>query len=192
MGRMVRLLVLASVMSLVLAWSACDAAVPIALAPNTTFTIGPLPALCCWADAYFNSPGDYGDWTVGGGGSIDGNVAFIWLRQSGQWAQTTLACATTDVVVGFGSDMNDGICEIFIDNVWAATIDTYSNPGVYWYTTTSNLPLQQHTIWVIDNGETSQLPPGNGNDDISIDGAGTTNPPSPTTPTTWGGIKALF
>ena len=177
---------------ILLAGSPAMAAIANYLAPNTIFNVGPLPPVHCWADAHYAAPNDYGAWIVGGGGAIDGNASFIWLRQLGQWAQTTLTCASTDVVVGFGSDTNDGLTEIVIDNVTVAVVDTYSSPGVYWYIVTQNLPLQLHTIYVLDTGETEQvLPHPNFDDDVSLDGAGIQGAVVTET-TTWGRIKALY
>jgi len=180
------------IVSMLLVGSPATAAIATYLAPNTTFNISPLPAVHCWADAHYNFPNDYGAWVVGGGGAIDGNVSFIWLRQLGQWAQTTLTCTSTDVVVGFGSDTNDGWTEIVIDNTTVAVVDTYSSPGVYWYIVTQGLPLQLHTIYVLDTGETDQvLPHPNTLDDVSLDGAGILGPVA-TEASTWGRIKALY
>ena len=159
------------------------------LDPNTSFCIGALPPADWWADAHYVAPSGYGDWTVGGGGSIDGNGSFIWLRTAGQWAQTTLGVGSTSVVVGFGSDTNDGRVEILIDGSTVAIVDSWSSPGVYWYVTTWNLPPIAHTIKVIDLGATQQ--PGGTGDDVSLDGAGIL-PCTPTERTSWGRIKALL
>jgi hypothetical protein len=168
------------------------AAVPIWLADNASFNIGPLPDVLCWNDAYYNGPNDYGDWTVGGPYYIDGNESFIWLRTYGQWARTTLDCLCTQLVVGFGSDSNDGVCEVIVDNSAVAVIDTWSNPGVYWYVEVVDLPYAYHEIYVIDNGDTQQLPEGNGADDVSIDGAGSLDGETAVEPSHWSSLKALY
>ncbi len=186
----------ATTLCLVLSLTA-GAAIPIWLASGpvtATFHVAPLPTTICWADAFYNSPNDYGDWTVGNnsGSYIDGNGSFIWLRNSGDWAQTTLACPHTMEVIGFGSDLNDGCVEIWIDGVSVAYVDTWSNPGVYWYVKVVGLPLAPHTIKVMAVGETTQMAPGNGNDDVSLDGAGTLDGSQAAEASTWSSIKSLY
>mgnify|MGYP001060039819 CR=1 FL=1 len=161
------------------------------LGPNTSFCIGPMPPADYWADAYYSAPADYGDWTVGGGGAIDGDANFIWLRQQGQWAQATLTIGSTSVVVGFGSDANDGKVEVLIDGSTVAIVDSWSNPGVYWYVTTWNLPGGPHTIKVLDAGPSTQAGATTLDDDVSLDGAGIM-PCTPVEEGTWSEIKALF
>jgi hypothetical protein len=72
-----------------------------------------------------------------------------------------------------------------------AIIDSWSNPGVYWYTTTWNLPPIAHTIEAWNLGATQQPGGGASNDDVSLDGAGIL-PCTPVDETSWGKIKALF
>ncbi len=161
------------------------------LGPNTSFCVGTLPPAAWWADAYYVYPDDYGDWTVGGGGYIDGNASFIWLREPGQWAQTTLGIGSTSVVVGFGSDDNDGRVEILIDGSSVAIIDSWSTPGIYWYIQTWELPPIVHTIEVWNLGATQQPGGTPYDDDTSLDGAGIL-PCTPIEEASWGRIKALF
>ena len=178
---------------LVAAALAASAAVPIWLAPNATFNLGTPPTPLHWNDALYNGPNDYGDWTVGGPYYIDGDANFIWLRSSGQWAKTVLDWLCTDLVVCFGSDSNDGVAEILVDDVAVAVIDTWTNPGVlWWYVRVNNLTYRPHEIWVIDNGDTYQLPDGNGADDVSIDGAGAMDGQVATSESSWGSVKALY
>lgn len=182
--------------SLLLA-SAATAAIPIWLSSGpvtTTFHIAPLPTTVCWYDAHYNSPNDYGAWTVGSpsGGYIDGNASFIWLRNVGDWAQTLLECPHTMLVVGFGSDSNDGQCEIIVDGNTVAVIDSWSLPGVYWYVKVVGLPLAPHNVLVLASGETSQMAPGNGNDDVSLDGAGTLDGGQAAGESSWSMLKSLY
>ncbi len=183
------LIVLGLALALVSAATPASGAICEWQAPNTAFSIGAMPPVVWWADAYYVYPADYGDWTVGGGGSIDGNASFIWLRQAGQWAQTTLGIGSTTVLVGFGSDDNDGRVEILIDGTSVAIVDAWSSPGIYWYTTTCNLPGIPHTILVQNLGATQQS--GAYGDDTSLDGAGILVC-TPVDESTWGRVKALY
>jgi len=199
MKTMMNAILTAGALSLVFALAA-GAAVPIWLATQptnpvtATFHIAPIPVTVCWNDAHFISPDDYGAWAVGSptGGYIDGNASFIWLRNVGDWATTTITCLHTMEVVGFGSDSNDGQCEILVDDNTVAVIDSYSNPGVYWYVKIVGLPVGPHSIKVFASGETLQLPPGNGNDDVSLDGAGSLDGTQAAETSNWSLIKALY
>jgi len=196
MKTMTKSLIAAAGLSLLLTLTA-GAAIPIWLASGpvtATFTIGPLPGTVCWYDAYYSSPNDYGAWTVGSptGGYIDGNASFIWLRNVGDWAQTTVECPCTMMVIGFGSDSNDGQVEILVDGNTVAVVDTWSNPGVYWYVQVNGLPLSPHVIYLFASGETTQMQPGNGNDYVSLDGAGTLDGGQAAASSSWSCVKALY
>jgi hypothetical protein len=189
-------ILMASVFSMILAMTAA-AVIPIWLSTGpvtATLHIAPLPTVVVWKDGYYNGSSDYGSWTVGSptGGYIDGDGTFIWLRSVGDWAQTTFEGPSSMLVVGFGSDSNDGQCEIIVDGSTVAVIDTWSNPGVYWYVKVVGLPMAPHTVLVMASGETTQMPPGNGNDDVSLDGAGTLDGGQASGLSSWSMIKALY
>ena len=189
MKHMLKTLILSAALLAALTMTAGAASV-VWLAPNATFNLGMPPTPLCWNDAYYASPSDYGDWTVGGPFFVDGDANFIWLRSSGQWARTTLDWLCSDLVVCFGSDGNDGLAEIFIDEVAVAVIDTWTNPGVqYWYVRVNNLTMGVHDVWVIDNGDSPQS---TGADDVSIDGAGAMNGSVTVEPNSWSNVKALY
>ncbi len=186
----------ASALTLVLALTA-GAAIPIWLVNGSvtaTFHIGPIPTTVCWNDGYYGGSQDYGDWTVvpSEGSYVDGNETFIWLRSPGDWAQTTITCPHTMLVVGFGSDSNDGCVEIWVDGQSVAYVDSWSNPGVYWYVKVVGLPLAPHTVKVMAVGETTQLPPGNGCDDVSLDGAGCLDGSQAAEESSWSTLKSHY
>ncbi|MBC8366071.1 hypothetical protein H8E52_01540 [bacterium] len=189
-------ILVATTLSLALTLTA-GAAIPIWLASGpvtATFHVGTLPTTVWWHDGYYGGSQDYGDWTVGNntGSYIDGDGTFIWLRNVGDWAQTTIPGPHTMEVIAFGSDSNDGCVEIWVDGNSVAYVDSWSNPGVYWYIKVVGLPLAPHTIKVMAVGETTQMPPGNGNDDVSLDGAGTLDGSQAAELGTWTSLKSLY
>ena len=82
-----------------------------------------------WRDADYSKPGHplYDDWSVNAaGGTINGNVNEIWMRQQGQSIWTTTTVPSTIVSIHLVGDDNDGLADVLVDGVIVARLDMYN------------------------------------------------------------------
>ena len=107
-----------------------------------------------WLDADYtpgNPPG-FGNWIVNDTNNIDGNVNEVWLRATGQLAQTKIHVPTDIVSVHLVGDNNDGIAVVEVDGNAVAKLNMFhaSPPSQTALIIVRDLPVRMHDVVVRD------------------------------------------
>jgi hypothetical protein len=131
-----------------------------------------------------------------------GGLGNIWLYAGGSVTVTSTIPCTRLAIQYHCSDGNDGISDIYVDDMVnpLVRIDTYERCD--WYVEIKNLCPDVHTVKVEASLSSVQPPPiipsphrpffGIADNDVWYFCFGSAGGPSRTLPTTWGGIKSMY
>ena len=123
-----------------------------------------------WRDADYNKPGHllHDEWTVSHPAEIDGNINEIWMRDSSHSIQTTFTVLSSVVSIHMDGDNNDGLAEVFVNDVLKAKLDMGTRNGSQTaLIIVKYLTPNFHTIKVDDQG----IGPSSLGDDVHTLGA---------------------
>jgi hypothetical protein len=84
-----------------------------------------------WMDADYDAgpPRWYDDWNVNDPVNIDGYANEIWMRQLGHSIWTSSTVPSSTVSIHLHGDSNDGVADVLVDGILAASIDMGTFPG---------------------------------------------------------------
>ncbi|MHC4113011.1 MAG: DUF7901 domain-containing protein, partial [Planctomycetota bacterium] len=84
-----------------------------------------------WMDADYDAgpPKWYDDWSVSDPVNIDGYANEIWMRMLGHSIWTSSTVPSSTVSIHLHGDNNDGVADVLVDGILAASIDMGTSPG---------------------------------------------------------------
>ncbi|MHC4544202.1 MAG: DUF7901 domain-containing protein, partial [Planctomycetota bacterium] len=84
-----------------------------------------------WMDADYDAgpPRWYDDWSVSDPLNIDGYFNEIWMRMLGHSIWTSSTVPSKTVSIHLHGDDNDGVADVLVDGILAASIDMGTSPG---------------------------------------------------------------